>query len=159
AGNPVKDVTISAAVWATAYRTGSQGWFPDDSTSPDSKGRWQIKGGTTCDNEDIQRKGLFENAFDRNGNGLLDPGIPLSASSSGKTDALGMAVVALRYPRDRARWVQAELTVTGTVAGTESLARSTFWLSGLASDYVNRDVAPPGLLSPYGQGTTCFAVD
>jgi hypothetical protein len=79
----------------------------------------------------------------------------LTASSSGKTDALGMAVVSVLYPRDRAYWVEVELTVTGTVAGTESLARSTLWLPGLAKDYTDRDVAPSGMISPYGTYPSC----
>jgi hypothetical protein len=145
AGNPVKDVAISVAAWPTAYRKGS--FHVNDEV-------WVQNYVATCANEDVQRKGLLD-GNDRNRNGLLDPGIPLTASSSGKTDALGMAVVSVLYPRDRAYWVEVELTVTGTVAGTESLARSTLWLPGLAKDYTDRDVAPSGMISPYGTYPSC----
>jgi hypothetical protein len=159
AGNPVKDVAISVAAWATRYR---KGWFlytPDDASKGNTPGQWKQIITMACANEDIQRKGLYETAFDTNGNGLLEPGIPLSVSSSGKTDAMGLAVISLRYPRDRAYWVEAELTVTGTVAGTESLARSKLWLPGLGSDYADPNVSPPGSFSPYGTWPSCSVPD
>jgi hypothetical protein len=109
--------------------------------------------------EDLERKGVYEIAYDENNNGLLDPGIPLSISLGGKTDAMGMTTVQLRYPRDRANWVELELTVTGTVAGTESIARNKFWLPALATDlYDKYDVTPPGYISPYGTGI-CASAD
>ena len=97
--------------------------------------------------------------YDSNGNGVLDPGIPLSITSSGKTDALGLATVSVRYPRDRAYWVNVELTVTGTVAGTESLARRAFWLAALAKDVSDPKVSPPGYISPYGESLSCTRAD
>jgi hypothetical protein len=159
AGNPVKDVAISVAAWATHYRKGWFSWKADDSTKGNIPGHHDQKITATCDNEDIQRKGLYETAFDTNGNGLLEPGIPLSVSSSGKTDAMGLAVISVRYPRDRSKWVEVELTVTGTVAGTESLARNTLWLPGLGSDYADPNVSPPGEVSPYGTSGSCSAAN
>jgi hypothetical protein len=157
AGNPVKDVNISAAVWPTSYSKGLMNWEALDGST--TEGRWIRSVAATCVNEDTQRKGLFDSAFDTNGNGVLDPGIPLSVSSGGKTDALGLSTVSLRYPRDRAYWVRVELTVGGIVAGTESVARSTLWLTGLAADYTDRKVSPPGSLSPYGQDASCSSAD
>lgn len=151
AGNPVRDVMISAAAWPTRYAKGTYGWVPRTALSP-APGNWiQVKT-DECANEDAQRKGIFDGAYDLNGNGVLDPGIPLSIVASGKTDALGLTTLSLRYPRDRANWVRVELTVTGTVAGTESVARNAFWLSALAKDMTDIDVAPPGFYSPYGTG-------
>jgi hypothetical protein len=155
AGNPVKDVVISAAAWATDYRKGYFEWKPDsgDMKVPDP-GAWsQVY--IICPNEDIFRKGLFEYAADTNGNGRLDPGIPLTVTGGGKTDALGMTTISLRYPRDRAYWNAVELTVTGTVAGTESVARRTDVLVGLAKDYADRRTSPPGTISPYGVVPSC----
>lgn len=146
AGNPVKDVLISAAAWPTLYRKGSYKLVPITALI----GHWVPMPTSECANEDRQRKGLYQGADDLNGNGLLDPGIPLSVVAGGKTDALGLTTVSLRYPRDRANWVRVELTVTGTVAGTESLARNAFWLGALAKDVTNIDIAPPGFTSPYG---------
>ena len=155
AGNPVKDVTISAAAWPTFFAKGQLEWYADTATSRMPGIYRPEKAVIVCANEDIQRKGLYDPAFDRNGNGMLEPGIPLSVSLSGKTDAQGLATISLRYPRDRAYWVKVELTVTGNVAGTESVARNSFWLSGISSDYTTYAIQPPGALSPYGIEKSC----
>jgi hypothetical protein len=156
AGNAVRDVNISATAWATEYAKGEYFWH---AISPDPAqaelGRWVQEGGTVCKNEDVLRKGLYDFAFDINGNGRLDPGIPLTVVVSGKTDALGMATLSLRYPRDRANWVWAELSVTGSVAGTETMARRNGLLPGLGVDYTDRKITPPGKASPYGTGSSC----
>jgi hypothetical protein len=154
AGNPVKDVDISAAAWPTHYRKGFFAWQPDTATALDP-GAWGQQVSVTCTNEDTVGKGLYENALDVNGNGTFEPGIPLSVTSSGKTDALGLVTVSLRYPRDRAHWVRVELTVSGAVAGTGSMARNSFWLGGLAKDYSSRAVLPPGQTSLYGTASRC----
>jgi hypothetical protein len=159
AGNPVPDVAISAAAWPTSYKKGYYEWYQPYLINQDGslsntralEGIWRVADTSyVCANEDVQRKGLYELAYDANNNGILEPGIPLSVISSGKTDAIGMATVSLRYPRDRAAWVRAELTVTGTVAGTESVARNAFWLPVLAKDLTDKTVSPPGPISPYG---------
>jgi hypothetical protein len=151
AGNPVRDVAISAAAWPTYYKKGHYEFYIDPDVV-DDKGIWRVaEDSYVCANEDVQRKGLYELAYDTNNNGMLEPGIPLSVSASGKTDAMGMATVALRYPRDRAAWVKVELTVTGVVSGTESLARNAFWLPALAKDLSEKGVSPPGWISPYGK--------
>ena len=64
----------------------------------------------------------------------------------------------MRYPRDRGSWVKVELTVGGTVAGTESLARNAFWLRPLAKDLTVKTVPPPGRISPYGT-QSCISAD
>jgi hypothetical protein len=152
AGNPVADVPITASAWPTFYKKGVYEWFIDKDVGTDV-GFWVLgyqKQIYTCANEDVQRKGLYETAYDTNNNHLLEPGIPLSVSISGRTDAMGMATVSLRYPRDRANWVKVELTVSGVVAGTESSSRNNFWLLPLSKDLSQRNVSPPGAISPYG---------
>jgi hypothetical protein len=154
AGNPVGDVSLSATAWATEYIKGGYDWRPDSGVpSTPEPGMWRQAITAVCRNEDVLRKGLYEFAFDINGNGRLEPGIPFTVGISGKTDALGMATISLRYPRDHATWVVSELTVTGSVAGTESMARRSQLLPGLGGDYSDRKVAPPGLTSPYGVGS------
>jgi hypothetical protein len=154
AGNPVRDVAITAAAWPTMYAKGSYIW---DAFNPPlhEPGMWKPEQVITCDNEDVARRGLYDLTFDLNGNGTLEPGIPLSVVSGGKTDAFGMTTVTLRYPRDRASWVKVELTVAGTVAGTESRARNAFWLPALAKDLEKYGVSAPGATSPYGVTASC----
>ena len=52
------------------------------------------------------------------------------------------------YPKDHAKWTAVELTATATVNGTQSSTSASFWLVGLATDYNNQTVAPPGENSP-----------
>jgi hypothetical protein len=147
AGNPVPNVAVSVAAWPTFYRKGAYGWYLYNGVD----GIWRVATPNfVCANEDVQRKGLYERAYDLNGNGLLDPGIPLSVTISGKTDATGLATASLRYPRDRGNWVKVELSVNAVVAGTETLARNSFWLPVLAKDMTDITIPPPGLISPYG---------
>ena len=166
AGNPVPGVAISAAAWPTSYKKGYYEWVEPFLTNADGSlsnirgdGFWRIaEPSAVCANEDVQRKGLYELAYDVNNNGVLEPGIPLSVTSSGRTDAMGMTTITLRYPRDRGSWVKVELTVGGTVAGTESLARNAFWLRPLAKDLTVKTVPPPGRISPYGT-QSCISAD
>jgi hypothetical protein len=154
AGNPVKDVTISASAWAVSY---SKGKFRYQPPASDTDASMWIQGvAATCANEDVQRRGIFDHALDINGNGVLDPGVPLSVTVSGKTDATGVATVSLRYPADRAYWNTVQLTVSGTVQGTETTPASvTYTLEGVDKEYTGTTVAPPGVTSPYGQAASC----
>jgi hypothetical protein len=148
AGNPVKDVTISASVWVINYSKGGFTW--------QTTGGWGQHLLATCPNEDVLRRGIYDRALDTNGNGILDPGVPLTITVSGKTDAMGLAMLALRYPADRAYWNDVEVKVSGTVAGTETTPRSmVLTLGGVANDYGDLAITPPGVTSPYGISGSC----
>jgi hypothetical protein len=152
AGNAVPGVAITAAAWPSRYAKGSYVWQADKPEFPDT-GAWRLAlPHYSCANEDVLRNGIFDAAYDRNRNGVLDPGIPLTVSASGLSDALGMATVTISYPRNFGSWVDVALTVRGTVSGTEASATADFPLPTLASDFSARRVDPPGRLSPYGSG-------
>lgn len=152
AGNAVSGVAITAAAWPSRYAKGYYVWEADKPEFPDT-GVWRLAlPRYSCANEDVLRNGIFDAAYDRNGNGVLDPGIPLTVSASGLSDALGMATVTLSYPRNHGSWVHVALTVRGTVSGTEASATADFPLSTLARDFSARRVDPPGRISPYGSG-------
>ena len=152
AGNAVSGVAITAAAWPSRYAKGYYVWEADKPEFPDT-GVWRLAlPRYSCANEDVLRNGIFDAAYDRNGNGVLDPGIPLTVSASGLSDALGMATVTLSYPRNHGSWVHVALTVRGTVSGTEASATADFQLPTLASDFSARRVDPPGRISPYGSG-------
>jgi len=85
------------------------------------------------------------------------PGSVVSTDvGSANTGTGGTATVNLIYPKDHAYWVGVALTATATVAGTQNSTTANFLLPGLASDYASQSIAPPGPISPYGMGTTCY---
>ena len=153
AGNAVPGVAITAAAWPSRYAKGYYVWEADKPEFPDT-GVWRLAlPHYSCPNEDVLRNGIYDAAYDRNGNGVLDPGIPLTVSASGPSDALGMATVTVSYPRNYGSWVQLALTVRGTVSGTEASTTAELPLATLASDFSARRVPPPGRISPYGSGS------
>ena len=158
AGNAVPGVALTATAWPSRYGKGYYVWEADKADFPDT-GVWRLaQPRYSCANEDVLRNGLYEAAFDLNGNGVLDPGIPLTVSSESRTDALGLSTVTLSYPRNYGSWVQLLLTVRGAVAGSEAVASTEIGLPTLALDFANRRVAPPGQTSPYGLGP-CSSAD
>ena len=152
AGNAVPGVQVTAAAWATRYRKGNYIWQKGD-VATGTPGIWVPAIGATCQNEDRLRTGIYDSAYDLNHNGTLEPGLPVTVTSSGVTDALGLATLRLNYPRDRGNWLEIELTVRGTVSGTESGAVLTSWLGALGKDLTDIAVTPPGMTSPYGTGS------
>jgi len=68
----------------------------------------------------------------------------------------GTATVNLIYPKDHAYWVEVALTATATVSGTQNSTTANFILLGLAADYTTQTINPPGQISPYGEGTSCY---
>ncbi|MDN2711071.1 Ig-like domain-containing protein [Janthinobacterium sp. SUN118] len=148
AGNPVPDVIITAAAWPRHYYKGYLQYSQ-------AAAAWVVASTWTCDNEDKDRSGTLDPNNDLNRNGRLDPGIPLNLSTGGKTDSTGTASVTLTYPRDRANWLDVELTIRGNSSGTEATYVGYTLLPGLATDFNRLDVSPPGVISPYGQATDC----
>jgi hypothetical protein len=141
-GNPVSNATITASLWAPVYRKGTL-----------------VAGGTfwvlpanpiTCVNEDTNQNGILDPGEDTNSNGRLDPGIPFNVSVGGTTDATGTAVIAILYPKDHALWLDVQMTIRGSVSGSEAtFVTPVFMLEGVATDYA-LTTTPPGFHSPYG---------
>jgi hypothetical protein len=162
-GNPVSGVNITASVLPRHYRKGSL-------VFPGSDGPWQLPTDDVppptivlpyaCPNEDVNKNGILDSGEDRNGNGSLEPGIPVTVTANTITDAGGRAVVTLTYPRDRALWLGVDLTIRGQVSGSEATYIAYIpTLQGAAADYSDQKIAPPGLASPYGQVNTYSASD
>ena len=93
---------------------------------------------------------------DFNHNGRLDPGnvatVPVSVTTGAQEP--GFAFFDVEYARDRT-WVEVALEARTVVAGSEGSAQAIFFLPGVASDFSNCLVTPPGAISPYGIATTC----
>ncbi|MGH8539654.1 MAG: hypothetical protein ACRETW_04025, partial [Stenotrophobium sp.] len=108
-----------------------------------------------CLNEDANHNGILDPGEDYNGNGLLDPGNVTSVPASVTLDANGTGQFNITYPKDRAYWVQIFILATITVNGNQGETGQGFTLPGLAADFKDQAVAPPGESSPYGQAGTC----
>jgi len=162
-GNATVTYTITSLVYLKGKHVFNTTWAPVPSTSqvvPTNNGYepdWYLLTGIYgCKSEDVNNDGIYALANDYNSNGKLDPGLIVNTDvAGGTTGADGSAHFNLIYPKDHAYWVGVRLTVTATVAGTQSSTSADFWLPGAAPDYATQTVAPPGLFSPYGQGTTC----
>jgi protocatechuate 3,4-dioxygenase beta subunit len=152
AGNAVRDVAITGAVRPRTYRKGQMVLTGD-------KGPWVPAVSAVCLNEDVDSDGVLGIGEDKNGNGRLDPVIPMNITSSGKTGANGTAVISLIYPRDRAYWLDVDFTIRGAVSGSEARYVGYTLLPGLAADYATPAEQPPGVVSPYGTSGSCTDVN
>ena len=113
-----------------------------------------------CLNEDINRNGVLEAGEDTNHNGSLEPrksDVAVSVVGSSTTDASGLAVVQIEYPKNLATWARVKILVSATgVSGTEGRATWTEILPGPATAF-NGQGAPAFVFSPYG--TAIFTAD
>jgi hypothetical protein len=143
-GNAVPGVNVTASVRPRYYFKGQMILLTAD-------GPWGPQASYACPNEDVDSNGQLTGGEDTNGNGRLDPGIPITVTSTGTTDASGRAIVSLTYPKDRAYWLAVDLTIRGQVAGSEAVYVGYIpRLSGAATDYRDKNISPPGATSPYG---------
>ncbi len=160
AGKPVSGTTVSAKAIPLKYIKGQYVWN-------EALSSW-IKdatyGPTQCLNEDMYLSGTqyylngsLDPLEDNNSNGHLDPQQPVAISPvSFVTDENGMITLSLLYPQEYATWVVVTIEArTSGAQGTEYIGSITLTLPGLASDYTNKSVSPPGVVSPFGRVTDC----
>lgn len=185
AGNPKSDVQISPSVDLGGYAKGF--WYLTTcGTAPcwtQAKTLLGDKGlRVTCPNEDLNRNAVIDSGEDINANTQLDPrksDVSVSLTGATKTNANGVAVLQLEYPKSIGSWVKFKITVTA--AGVLSppayyplgapVALPSQPLSALASvdDYLTtyqllpvsaKEVADPLAdpsfkVSPYGSSASC----
>jgi hypothetical protein len=108
-----------------------------------------------CANEDLNFNGILDAGEDLNLSGALEPPGVATVNPTGITDASGIAEAEITYPKDYATWAEVTLEARSGVAGNDPPDTKTFFLVGLASDYSDTSVAPPGASSPFGTGTSC----
>jgi len=137
-------VPLNATVWST-----------QSSTMP---------GAPSCINEDRKTgspsfdfNGILDSGEDENLNGSLQSGnIATIVPGSGTTDANGFLNFSIYYPQEYAYYLSIVLRARTAVQGTEFIRQSLpFDLPGVATDFNNINVAPPGMTSPFGTGTSC----
>jgi len=170
-GNPAPANTIfRLTVISVAYQKGAFQncvtppgvWVPTYTIAPSTPPSTStIFGGSGCATEDAPTgfgNGILDPGEDTgprgNSNGILDPGNVVTVPSTVPLVS-GVADFDLTYPQDRAYWVAVTLRATASVAGSETVATTTFVLPGAAPDYNDCTVAPPGQISPYGTGLSC----
>ncbi len=170
-GNAVNNVQVTFNVTSLGYQKGYLIWLGQlwdfewlkTGTPWISSGdpfAYTLQTEIGCRTEDLNNNGILDPGEDYNNNGKLDPGLVASTDVGSATTANGgSATVNIIYPKDHAKWTAVELTATATVNGTQSSTSASFWLVGLATDYNNQTVAPPGENSPYGQAQTCANPD
>jgi hypothetical protein len=160
-GNPVNNVAITFTIhsssrpnWAYAkgtYEVCGPTWVQYN-TTPGCGANPPV----TCLNEDVNLTGVYESSEDINNNGKLDPGdVAVATPGSVVTASDGSATFLDEYPEDHALWIQATLTATATVQGTQSSTEATFVLPMLSTYLTTTTTEPPGFVSPYGVANTC----
>ncbi len=149
AGNPVPGATVTASVVPVVY---GKGVLVFDLVAMRFV---RASNSIFCPNEDVNLNGILESGEDINNNGRLEPGIPIALTVGGQTDGTGTTLVTLRYARDQANWLNANLMIRASVSGSESLYVANFTLAGVAADFSNQAVSPPGVVSPYGSNLDC----
>jgi hypothetical protein len=114
--------------------------------------------GSGCASEDQPTgfgNGILDPGEDTNINGTMEPGNVVTVPATVALDSDGVAEFFLTYAQDRAYWIKVRLRATASVAGSESVTETDFVLPGIASDFNDCDVSPPGQVSPYGTGSSC----
>jgi hypothetical protein len=149
-GNGVPNVPVATSVLTDRYLKGFRVYL---------NGTWANYGAPfdICQDEDTlvpatARNGELNPGEDFNNNGRLDVGnIALVTPSLATTNAEGVVLVDVLFPRDSAFWVDVTLEARAAVAGTEFRRSTSFRLPGLSSDFNSQSVAPPGPISPFGR--------
>lgn len=155
-GAPVSNKPVTLSVYPPWYYKGD--WAV---TTPVGGGtpKWAQFRTVACANEDVRRDGLLFGQ-DFNGNGKLDPGLPVMvAPPSVTTDAGGFATFFLQYGKNFASWLDVIITARASVGGTESVQSLPWELEVLAADIADVAVLPPNKVSPFGTGTSCQVPD
>lgn len=113
---------------------------------------------STCPNEDelstsvnARRNGILDAGEDVNGDGRLNPGLPVVVTpGTVTTGANGIALFYLQYGENFANWVDTTITARAVVGGTESVQTAAFSLAASVGDMTNESVPPASVVSPFG---------
>ncbi|MEN9659617.1 MAG: hypothetical protein RL571_3082 [Pseudomonadota bacterium] len=167
AGNPVAGVQVTLAVIPTNYLKGV--YRPDGDSDGDGKPDfWLQHPSAVCLSEDKNNDGILDPGEDDpadgngNGNGRLEPGFVATvydalnpSSNTVKTDETGSAFIKVLYGKNYSSWTVVKLQATIRVEGSEYSNVAVFNLPGLAKDYTDIKIPPPGVTSPFGIASVC----
>jgi hypothetical protein len=153
-GRAMPNVSISPQLDLIRY---FKGGFGVNTTTK----KWELGSTVSCQNEDVNKNNFLEVSEDTNNSGSIEPRRADAAVSyedatlNGKTDANGRIILRVTYPRSVAAWAQMQLTISGSVDGSEGLAVWSEVLAYPASALGNADVSPAFADSPYGTVLSC----
>jgi hypothetical protein len=155
AGNPVQNATVRFAL--RPGRPGNvsrylKGYFIPP--APPSTA-WQQVVTAVCFSEDADFNGILDPGEDANSSGALEPPGVATVNPTAVSDSSGIAEATITYPKSYALWVELELEARSGVIGNDPPTTARFFLPGLASDYTDPNVSPPGNPSPFGQSANC----
>ncbi|MFO8084176.1 MAG: Ig-like domain-containing protein [Desulfobacterales bacterium] len=137
-GNPISGAVVTLGAWPNRYATGY--WEGTDECFIVYTG-WH-------ENEDINRNLILDPEEDKNEDGQLTP----PSSSAGTlpsrvtTGENGSIEFLLIYPKISAGWIEAEISASTTVLGSETKSAKTFvlpWLDGEECNLPNAPYDPP----------------
>lgn len=153
AGNPVSGARVTLKLEAESYDKGFLGLdgFTSSVSGMNTFSVFVLNGFLSCDNEDANRNGILDAGEDINGDGVLQPGIPVTVTPLVTTDEFGNAAFDVVYPKDHAHWVQVKVIATVEVSGTESTNAIRF----IPPMSIEDEQSPPGTTSPFGTGAAC----
>lgn len=154
-GNRVAGATVIFSLQPARFRKGT---YVADTVN----NVWVQNIKATCANEDASPPafdGIIQAGEDLNGNGKLDPGGVATVNTSALTDAAGNATATITYPKDHSHWAEVTLVARTGVAGNDPPTTVSFFVPGLAADYTDLAVSPPGPTSPYGAGVSTLCTN
>lgn len=122
---------------------------------------WEYLSFNPCPNEDLlssdpglRRNGILDPGEDVNGDGRLNPGLPVVVTPATVTTASnGFATFYLQYGENFANWISTTITARALVGGTESKQTAFYALSASVEDMTNAQVPPASRISPFGTGS------
>ncbi len=150
AGIPKPNATVLATLRGRNYYVGYYVWSPLASAWG---ARYLVRDGgtsTAIPSEDQTNYGICDAGEDANSDQVLTPGNVASYTVSTQTDANGLAVLNVVYPKSFGNWVDVQLEVSASVGGTEGYNAVLFQLPMAASDMTNQNVAPPSTPRTFG---------
>ncbi len=103
-----------------------------------------------CANEDVDDDAILDPGEDTNGDGNISPGNVVAIQGNITTDENGQAIIELRYPKTFAAWVTVKITVSTSVAGSESRVSQFYTLGAAAEDLTQESTVPN--VNPFGDG-------
>ena len=173
AGNPKPDVQVTPSIDLGGFAKGN--WFWNGTI-------WTMNLMASCPTEDLNRNGVIDSTEDLNTNQQLDPrksDVSITMVGSTKTDANGVAVLQIEYPKNVASWVQFKVSAAagGVLSppgyypvGIPVALPSTQFTTGMnvdaylstyatlpvdASTLSSENSPPPFVTSPYGSNNDC----